>query len=99
MTNNLHEFVPPFTLYLNVENVPNPARKHFEKTNIYYILCSMCDNIVMILVIVLQELYQQYWWVISESDHCLHLSPHHTLMCTQHKHNVPITQTMSMMSL
>ena len=23
----------PFTLYLNVENVPNPGRKHFEKTN------------------------------------------------------------------
>ena len=34
MTNNLHEFVPPFTLYLNVENAQNPAWKHFEKTNI-----------------------------------------------------------------
>ena len=27
MTRNLHEYVPLFTLYLNVEN----ARKHFEK--------------------------------------------------------------------
>ena len=33
MTNNSHEFVPPFSLYLNVENAPNPARKHFEKAN------------------------------------------------------------------
>ena len=34
MTNNLHDFVPPFTLHLNTENAPNPARKHFEKTDI-----------------------------------------------------------------
>ena len=34
MTNKLHEFVPPFTLYLNIQNAQNPARKHFEKTNI-----------------------------------------------------------------
>ena len=35
MTNNLHEFVPPFTLYLNVENAQNPVQKHFEKTNLF----------------------------------------------------------------
>ena len=33
MINNLHDFVPPFTLYLNVENAQNPVQKHFEKTN------------------------------------------------------------------
>ena len=33
MTHKLHEFVPPFTLYLNVENAKNPGWKHFEKTN------------------------------------------------------------------
>ena len=37
MTNDLHEFVPPFTLYMNVKNVQNPAWKHFEKTNTKYI--------------------------------------------------------------
>ena len=34
MTHNLQEFVPPFSLYLNIENAQNPARKHFEKTNV-----------------------------------------------------------------
>ena len=34
MTHKLHEIVPPFTLYLSVENAPNPAQKHFEKANI-----------------------------------------------------------------
>ena len=36
MTHKLHivKFVPPFTLYFNVENAQNPGRKHFEKTNI-----------------------------------------------------------------
>ena len=34
MTINLHEYVPPLTLYLNIENAHNPARKHIEKTNI-----------------------------------------------------------------
>ena len=33
MTHKLHKFVPPFTLYFNVKNAPNPAQKHFEKTN------------------------------------------------------------------
>ena len=32
MTHKFHEFVPPFTLYLNIENTQNPAWKHFEKT-------------------------------------------------------------------
>ena len=27
----------PFTLYLDVENDPNPARIHFEKTNITFL--------------------------------------------------------------
>ena len=36
MTDNLHEFVPPFTLYLNAENAQNLAWKHFEKTNNMY---------------------------------------------------------------
>ena len=35
MTHNLHEFVPLFTLYLNVQNAQNPSRKHFEKTNTF----------------------------------------------------------------
>ena len=34
MTFHLHEFVPTFTIYLNVENDQNPVRKQFEKTNI-----------------------------------------------------------------
>ena len=38
MTSNLHEFVPTFPLYLNIENVQNPAQKHFEKTNTILIL-------------------------------------------------------------
>ena len=29
----LQNFVPPFTLYLDAENAPNPGRIHFEKTN------------------------------------------------------------------
>ena len=29
-----HQFVPSFTLNLNFEYAQNPARKHFEKTNI-----------------------------------------------------------------
>ena len=29
--------MPPFTLYLNVENAQNPAEKHFEKTNTHNI--------------------------------------------------------------
>ena len=33
MTHTLHNFVPSFTLYSNVKNVPNPARQHFEKTS------------------------------------------------------------------
>ena len=33
MSQNLHELVFPFTPYLNVENAPNPAWKHFQKTN------------------------------------------------------------------
>ena len=33
MTTNSYELVPPFPLYLNVENAENTARKHFEKTN------------------------------------------------------------------
>ena len=33
MTHKLHEFMPPFTVYLNVENAQISARKHFEKTN------------------------------------------------------------------
>ena len=32
MIHNLHDFEPPFPLYLNFENGENPARKHFEKT-------------------------------------------------------------------
>ena len=34
MIHNLHQFVPSFTLNLNAEYAQNPARKHFEKTNI-----------------------------------------------------------------
>ena len=34
MTHHLHEFMPPYTLHLNVENAPNPTRKQFDKTNI-----------------------------------------------------------------
>ena len=34
MRHHLHEFVRPFTLYLNVENATNPTWKHFDKTNI-----------------------------------------------------------------
>ena len=33
MMHKLHEFVPPFTLSLNVENAQYPAGKHFEKCN------------------------------------------------------------------
>ena len=33
MTHNLHEFLPSFTVYENVENAQNPAKKRFEKTN------------------------------------------------------------------
>ena len=29
----LQNFVPPFTLDLDVENAPNPTRIHFEKTS------------------------------------------------------------------
>ena len=35
MTQKLHKFVQPFTLYINVENAPNPVRKQFENTNIH----------------------------------------------------------------
>ena len=46
MTNKLHKFVPPFTLYLNVENAQNPVQKEFEKTNIYFELTyeSACSQ-------------------------------------------------------
>ena len=37
MTHNLHEFVPPFTLYLTIENAQNPEGKHFEKTSMFNI--------------------------------------------------------------
>ena len=30
---NLHEFSPPFPLYLNAENDKIPVQKYFEKTN------------------------------------------------------------------
>ena len=33
LKHKLHEFVPLFTLNLSCENVYNPTRKHFEKTN------------------------------------------------------------------
>ena len=33
MIHHLHEFVSPFTLYLNVENAQTPMRKHLDKTN------------------------------------------------------------------
>ena len=33
ITYNLHAFVPPFTLYLKVENASNPVPNHFEKTD------------------------------------------------------------------
>ena len=33
IAHKLHEFVPPFTLYMSVENAQKPARKHFDKTN------------------------------------------------------------------
>ena len=36
MIDHLYKFVPPFTLYLNVENAPNPVRKYFDKTNTSY---------------------------------------------------------------
>ena len=39
MTSHLHEFVPTFTLYLNIENAPSPAEKHFDKTN--SIICQI----------------------------------------------------------
>ena len=35
MTHNLHEFVSPFILYVNIEKAQNPAQKHFEKTNMF----------------------------------------------------------------
>ena len=34
MIHMLHEFVPPFTQYLNIENAQNPSRKHFEKQTV-----------------------------------------------------------------
>ena len=40
MIHKLHEFVPPFTLYLNVENAKIPARKHFEKTSMSNWACG-----------------------------------------------------------
>ena len=39
--------MPPLTLYLNVENVPNPVRNNFEKTN----LIVDCSLIVAFVVI------------------------------------------------
>ena len=33
MTNNLHEVVPHFLLYLTIKNAQTLARKHFENTN------------------------------------------------------------------
>ena len=36
-TTNLYEFVPPFPLYFNVKNAPNPEGTHFEKPNVGYV--------------------------------------------------------------
>ena len=44
MIHKLQEFVPSFTLYLNAENAPNPAWKHFEKTNIYEHMMLSVNN-------------------------------------------------------
>ena len=54
MTYNLHEVVPLFSLYLNVENTQHSARKHFDRTkkqlkgNSRGLLISP-DNICLIL--------------------------------------------------
>ena len=38
MIRKLHTFLPSFTLYFNIENAPNQAQKHFEKTKMKLIL-------------------------------------------------------------
>ena len=43
MMYKLHEFVPSFTLYLNVEKAQNPAQKHL-KTKKYQKLYLLVDN-------------------------------------------------------
>ena len=35
-THLLHEFVPPFTLYLTIDNAQNPVQKRFHMTNIFF---------------------------------------------------------------
>ena len=46
VANILHEFVAPFTLYLNVENAQNPAQTHFEKTNTRLLLGTDYNNAI-----------------------------------------------------
>ena len=45
MVYKLHEFVPSFTLYLNVENAQNPAQKYLKKNT----RSSTCLWIILML--------------------------------------------------
>ena len=51
MTHKLHAFVPPFTLFSNIENSQNPARKHFEKTNNITCSCLLGHAIFIIMLL------------------------------------------------
>ena len=41
IAHHLREYVPPLTLYLNVEDAQHPAWKHFYKTNMNYFVRSL----------------------------------------------------------
>ena len=43
--------MPSITLNLNVENAPNPARKHFEKTNIQFIFQKLVQHLKILAFI------------------------------------------------
>ena len=54
--------MPSITLNLNVENAPNPARKHFEKTNtnkLYFINQASYICPYKVFVMILQPIYTE----------------------------------------
>ena len=65
MTHNSHEF----TLTLNIENAPNPARKYFEKTNTCY--CALSENVTWKLQDLQVQMFQSS--VIHSINHGFHI--------------------------
>ena len=73
MIHKLHEFVPPFTLYLRSENARNPARKHFEKTNKSRAAYTMGPTTVF-----------YFFFIFLFDTHNISHFTHHTQCSTKH---------------